>query len=461
MSRSVVILAAGYGTRMRSNIPKVLHPLAGKTLVEWSVDVATEMSGASPIVVVGHEGERVKDVLQERAEYAFQAEQLGTGHALQQAEPLLSDRGGSVLVLYADMPLLQSETLERLLTDFERARSQSSETAMAMLTIVREDPQGFGRIIRNDRNEVVAIVEEVDCTPEQLQIQELNPGIYCFDGEWLWENIGKLEVSSKGEYFLTDMVAMAAATGRTILSLQAPTEEVYGINDRSHLAVASKVIRQRINHQHMILGVTILNPENTYIDAGVIIGQDTTILPGTVLEGATQIGKDCTVGPHSTVIDSQIDDSCTVTYSVIESARMDKGAQVGPFGHLRKGAHLGPNVHMGNFGEVKNSYLAHDVKMGHFSYIGDAMIGANVNIGAGTITCNYDGSRKNRTTVGEDAFIGSATLLVAPVEVGAAARTGAGSVVTRDVPANTLVYGVPARPPHSDDSSLPGKPDRS
>jgi bifunctional UDP-N-acetylglucosamine pyrophosphorylase / glucosamine-1-phosphate N-acetyltransferase len=279
-----------------------------------------------------------------------------------------------------------------------------------------------------------------------LEIRELNPGIYCFDGDWLWENLLNLAVSSKGEYFLTDMVAMAMDQGRRVVSVLAPVEDVYGINNRSHLAQAAAVMRRRILERHLLAGVAIIDPATTYIDDAVQIGQDTTILPGSHLQGWTSIGADCVIGPNSRVLDSVIGDGCRIEYSVIEEARMDDGSEIGPFGHLRKGAHLGVGVHMGNFGEVKNSYLGPGTKMGHFSYIGDATVGANVNIGAGTITCNYDGLRKSRTILDDDVFLGSDTLLVAPVHLAAGARTGAGSVVTHDVDENTLVYGVPARP---------------
>lgn len=445
MTTATVILGAGYGTRMKSKLPKVLHPLAGRPLVEWSVTAGHRISDLPPVVVVGYGQEQVRALLGDRVEYAVQEDLLGTGHAVMQAQPLLQGKADRVVVIYADMPLLQAATLQKL-TDLFESEAGRNNLAIAMLTIEREDAQGFGRIVRNAQGEIQAIVEEVDCTPAQLAIRELNPGIYCFDGDWLWENLSKLEVSSKGEYFLTDMVAAAVRQGRRVVSMLAPVEDVYGINNRSHLAQAAAVMRQRILERHMLAGVSIIDPATTYIDDTVQIGQDTTILPGTNLQGQTTLGADCVIGPNSRVVDSLIGDGCRVEYSVIEEARMDEGSEIGPFGHLRKGAHLGAGVHMGNFGEVKNSYLGPGTKMGHFSYIGDATIGANVNIGAGTITCNYDGVRKHRTTLGDDVFLGSDTLLVAPVRLAEGARTGAGSVVTRDVNENTLVYGVPARP---------------
>ncbi len=448
MTVAAVILAAGHGTRMNSTLPKSLHPLAGRPLIEWSLQAVDGLSDLRPVVVVGHARKQVQDYLGERVDYSVQKDLLGTGHALMQAKERLYQRADRVLVLYADMPLLRPETLKRL-TQI-RAGSphrQNRPAALSLLTVERTDAQGFGRIVRNRNGSVRAIVEEVDCTPEQLAIRELNPGVYCFNAHWLWENISLLAPSASGELYLTDLLAIAVEQGREVETVAAAPEETLGINDRSQMAVAAHALRQRINTEHMLAGVTIVDPASTYIDADVTIGQDSTILPGTHLQGATTIGAGCCIGPNSRIVDSAIGDTCRVEYSVIEQARMDRGSEVGPFGHLRPGAHLGEDVHMGNFGEVKNSRLGKGVKMGHFSYIGDATVGENVNVGAGTITCNFDGVTKNRTILGDDVFLGSDTLLVAPVTLGARARTGAGSVVTRDVDEDTLVYGVPARRP--------------
>jgi len=446
MTTATVILAAGYGTRMKSARPKVLHPLLGRSLVDWVVRIGESVGERRPVVVVGHGKEDVQELLGDRAIYAEQRELLGTGHAVMQAEPCLRGLADEVVVLYADMPLLQETTLQRLLDLYRQSKTQGN-LAIAMFTIVRDDPQGFGRVIRNEAGQIQRIVEEADCTPEQKQIRELNPGIYCFNGEWLWQNLSKLQKSPKGEYYLTDMVGIATAQNLRVIGLEAPVQEVYGINDRTHLAVAANVLRRRINEQHMRAGVTIIDPANTYIEATVQIGQDTTIHPGCHLQGETVIGSGCEIGPNSQIIECIIGDECRVLYSVLEYARMDRASEIGPFGHLRKGAHLGEEVHMGNFGEVKNSYLGPGTKMGHFSYVGDATVGRNVNLSAGIITCNFDGTTKNHTELADDVFLGSDTLLVAPVSLGEGARTGAGSVVTRDVPAGALVYGVPARPP--------------
>ena len=445
MDIAAIVLAAGYGTRMKSQTPKVLHPVGGRPMIEWAVNVAETISTRPPAVVVGHGREQIETLLADRVEFVVQEELLGTGHAVQQAQTFLQGKSDAILVMYGDTPLLRTETLQRLVDLFEANRG-NGDLAMSMLTVTRDDPQGFGRIVRDEQGDILAIVEEVDCTPVQRLITELNPGIYCFDAEWLWHKISEIPLSPKGEYYLTDMVAIAVADGRRIVTTPAPMDEVNGVNTRVQLAQLGSVLYQRIAERHMLAGVTIIDPKTTYIDETVEIGQDTIILPGTILQGQTKIGMNCIIGPHSQIVDSMIGDGCHVTYSSVEMAQMEERCEVGPFGHLRKGAHLAAGVHMGNFGEVKNSYLGPGTKMGHFSYIGDAHIAEDVNIGAGTITCNYDGENKHHTEIGKNTFLGSDTLLVAPVNLGENARTGAGSIVTKDVPENTLVYGVPARP---------------
>lgn len=447
MKIASVILAAGYGTRMKSDLPKVLHPLVGRPMIDWCLRTVETLSTQSPVVVVGHGREQVEALLGQRCRFVVQTQLLGTGHAVMQAAPQLQGQADAVIVTYGDMPLLRSETVQSLLDAFTLEYAAGRAPALAMLTISRDDPQGFGRVVRNAHGDIQAIVEEADCTPEQKLIRELNPGVYCFDAEWLWANLSKVPLSKKGEYYLTDMVGIAVAQGRAVLTQPAPAAEVDGVNTRLHLAQVESVMRRRILERHMLAGVTVVDPQATYIEDDVVIGSDTVILPGCLLQGKTVIGRHAVIGPNTQIVASTISDGCKVSYSVVEQARMDARAEIGPFGHLRKSAHLGEGVHMGNFGEVKNSYLGPGVKMGHFSYIGDAVIGDDVNIGAGTITCNFDGKNKNKTVIGKDAFIGSDTMLVAPLTIGAGARTGAGSVVTHDVPENGLVYGVPARPP--------------
>lgn len=439
--RSIVILAAGQGTRMKSELPKVLHPLAGKPLVNYAVETAAELTSEKPLLVVGHGAEQVRQVVGDKAIYVEQREQLGTGHAVLQARPLLEGRSETVLVWYADMPFLSTATLRRLLELHAK-----HEGPITMLTVEADDPMGFGRILRNEAGQVVGIVEEAVATEEQKAIRELNCGVYCFDSHWLWPHLAQLPLGPKGEYYLTDLVGMAVAEGRMVQSLKiSDATEVLGINDRTHLAQAEAIMRQRINEKWMLEGVTLLDPSLVFIDATVEIRQDTVIYPNTYLQGATTIGHRCRLGPNTIVRDSTIGDRCIIEASVVEGAILEEDVDVGPFSHLRKGAHLAKGVHIGNFGEVKNSYLGPGTKMGHFSYLGDATVGQGVNIGAGTVTCNYDGQRKHRTIIEDGAFIGSDTMLVAPVRVGAGAKIGAGSVVTHDIPPHSVAYGVPAR----------------
>lgn len=438
----VAILAAGQGTRLRSNLNKVLHPVGGVPMVFWPVDNARAL-GADPLVlVVGRDGESVQSVVGDRAEYVVQAERLGTGHALLQAAPLLQGRSKTVLSLYGDMPTLRLESLQRLV-----ALHNDSHAAITLLAVEAAESMGFGRIVRDAQGSVRAIVEEAVASPEVLAIRELNCGVYCFDADWLWRRLPDVRPTPpKNEYYLTDMVALAVADGLTVSVLTIDdVSEVLGINNRVQLAQAERVMQQRVNEHWMLAGVTMIDPATTYIDATVEIGQDTVIYPNSSLLGQTAVGRDAVIGPNTVVRDSLIGDGCRVVSSVVEEARMDRGSEIGPFGHLRPKAHLGEGVHMGNFGEVKDAYLAPGTKMGHFSYVGNARIGEGVNIGAGTITCNYDGVHKHTTTIGAGAFIGSGTMLVAPVRIGAGARLGAGSVVTHDVGDGALAYGVPAR----------------
>ncbi len=438
---SIVILAAGRGTRMKSELPKVLHPLAGKPLVQYAVERAAELTPEKPLLVVGHGAKQVRQVVGDRVIYVEQREQLGTGHAVLQARPLLDGRSEAALVYYADMPFLSADTLKRLLELHAEGGGP-----ITMLTVKADDPMGFGRILRDEAGQVVGIVEEAVATEEQKAIRELNCGVYCFDSDWLWPHLTRLPLSPKGEYYLTDLVAMAVEEGKVVQTLKiSDATEALGINDRTHLAQAEAIMRQRINEKWMLEGVTLLDPGLVFIDATVEIGQDTVIYPNTYLQGATTIGRRCRLGPNTIVRDSTIGEGCVIEASVVEGAVLEDGVDVGPFSHLRKGAHLAKGVHIGNFGEVKNSYLGPGTKMGHFSYVGDATVGKDVNIGAGTVTCNYDGERKHRTIIEDGAFIGSDTMLVAPVRVGAGARIGAGSVVTHDIPPGSIAYGVPAR----------------
>lgn len=427
---------------MKSKLPKVLHPLNGRPLIEHVLATAQGLDPAAVVMVVGHEAGQVRQALGEQVTFVEQSPQLGTGHAVQQAQAALQGKAGAVLVLYGDMPLLRLETLRGLIEVFRQ-----SGGPLAMLTVIEADPRGFGRVVRSEAGQVLAIVEEADCTPEQRAIKELNVGVYVFDADWLWANLPRIPLSPNGEYYLTDLVGLAVRQERRVEAVVlADNSEALGINTRAHLAEAEAVARRRTNLAWMEAGVTLVDPATTYIGPEVRLEPDTVILPNTHLEGRTVVGADCVIGPNSIIRDSTIGQRCRIEASVVEGATMEDAVEVGPFGHLRRGAHLARGVHMGNFGEVKNAYLGPGVKMGHFSYIGDAHIAEEVNIGAGTITCNYAADRKKyRTEIDRDTFIGSGSLLVAPVKIGRNAITGAGSVVTHDVADGTVVYGVPAR----------------
>ena len=441
MKVTAVLLAAGQGTRMKSDLPKVLHPLAGKAMLWHALQALSQATTEKPVVIVGHGADQVKEFVGESAECITQEPQLGTGHATMQAEGALKGRSDYVIVTYADMPLLRGEVFQQLIETQKRNRGPIS-----MLTVIADDPRGFGRIVRKEDGTVAAIVEEFVATPEQKAIQELNVGAYCFSADWLWDALHQIELSPKGEYYLTDMIELAVKDGLPVQALVHDNlRETIGINTRVHLAEAEAVMRQRINQGLMLAGVSMIDPASTYIEAGVTIGKDTVVMPNTYIQGSTAIGEGCKIGPNAHIRNSQIGNRCQVFMSVMEGTVLEDDVDIGPFARLRKGAHLMDHVHMGNFGEVKDSTLGPGVKMGHFSYIGNANIGAKTNIGAGTITCNYDGKSKHPTEIGEDVFIGSDSMLVAPLKIGDRSQTGAGSVVTKDVPDDTLVVGMPAR----------------
>ena len=436
-----VILAAGQGTRMRSSLPKAFHRLAGRELLSWAEAAARAATGRPPVVVVGPEMESARQLLPGDVRFVIQTERRGTGHALLQAAQALQGTSDAVLVTTSDMPLLSPETLKRVM-----AAQASHDGPLALLSVTAADPRGFGRVVRDEAGRVRAVVEETEAQPDELAIRELNTSVYCFRSDWLWDRLPSLPLSGRGEYLLTDLVAAAASEGGAVAVPAADDEETLGINTRAHLSEAEAILRRRINRAWMLAGVTIADPATTYIAPDVQLGADTLLLPNTHLEGRSSIGSGCVVGPNSIVRNSAVGDRCRIEASVLEGCELAEDVHVGPFAHLRPGARLGRGVHMGNFGEVKNSTLEAGVKMGHFSYVGDATVGAETNIGAGTITCNFgrDG-KKNRTEIGEGAFIGSDSLLVAPVRIGRGATTGAGSVVTRDVPDGALAVGMPAR----------------
>jgi bifunctional UDP-N-acetylglucosamine pyrophosphorylase/glucosamine-1-phosphate N-acetyltransferase len=441
---------------MRSKLPKVLHQVAGQPLLAYVLNAIEEipnapafaplqstLSGHRPVAVVGHGAEHIAANFGERCHYALQEEQLGTGHAVlaaRAAVDALDPLPEIVLVCYGDTPLVTGEVLARVLAE-HRARNAT----ITFLTGMAELPSDYGRVVRDAEGRVREIVEVKRATEEQKQIREVNSGVYCFERAWLWQALIDLPRNPGGEYFLTDLIGIASAQGQTIATVTGSLDETVGINNRVQLAEIEQLMRRRILERHMYAGVTIIDPATTYIEAGVEIGMDTVILPGTMLSGATRIGSSCRIGPDTVIENSILGDGCIVRQSVLEETTFEDGVSIGPFSHCRPGAYLARNVRIGNFGEVKNSYIGPETDMHHFSYVGDATLGERVNIGAGTITCNYDGVRKNRTIIGNGAFIGSDTMLVAPVTVGEHATTGAGSVVTHDVPPGTVVAGVPAR----------------
>jgi bifunctional UDP-N-acetylglucosamine pyrophosphorylase/glucosamine-1-phosphate N-acetyltransferase len=391
-------------------------------------------------VVVPAQSALIRERLGDSVIFVEQPQPLGTGHAVLQAEPHL--RGvRHLLVLNADLPLITAASLQRL----RRAHEQQAG-ALTFLTAHHPDPRGFGRLVRDAEGHPLAVVEEADAEdPVQLG-NEVNVGAYCFRSDWLWDRLKAVQPSSEtGEIYLTAVIAVALAEDQAAVIETADWHEAIGINDRVQLAEAEAILRQRIAVQHMRNGVTIVDPASTYIAADVEIGADTVIHPNTILRSGTRIGEDCIIGPNTVIDASEIGNACRIVASVLEGARLEDHVEIGPFGHLRPGAYLCRGVHMGNFGEVKNARLGPGVLMGHFSYVGDADIGEKTNIGAGTITCNFDGVNKHRTEVGPHSFIGSDTLLIAPVRLGRESATGAGAVVTKDVPDGFLAVGAPAR----------------
>ena len=446
MTIASIMLAAGHGTRMKSTLPKVLHPILGKPLVLHALSAVENVVDIPPVVVIGHGAEDVKAAIQagvkQDVQFAIQEKQLGTGHAVMCAQSLLQGKSEKVIITFADMPLLTQASIEHIIQ-----LQQESQSVMVITTVMSEEPRGFGRVIRDSDGSVQAIVEEVDCTPEQLLIREKNTSAYCVDAKWLWQSLEKLQPSAKGEYYITDLVAMAVAEGlRVSAYVLEDRSEGLGINDRVDLADTERAMRMRVNRDWMRKGVTFIDPWTTTVHLEVELAQDVVLQPNTMLMGKTKIAKNSVIGPNTTLIDTLVGEDCHIQYSVAESAQVGNHVTIGPFARLRKGAVLQDHVHIGNFGEVKDSVLGEGTKMGHFSYIGNAEIGKDVNIGAGTITCNYDGKTKHLTEIGDSAFIGSDTMLVAPLKIGKNATTGAGSVVTRDVPDNTIVYGTPAKP---------------
>lgn len=436
MSLDIVILAAGQGTRMRSALPKVLHPVAGQSMLGHVIETARGLEPKTIHVVIGHGAEQVRERLDaDDLNFVVQAEQLGTGHAVAQALPALTAE--RVLILYGDVPLIEVATLERLL-------HKVGPQQLALLTVNLADPTGYGRIVRNGQGVVQAIVEHKDASPEQKLIAEGNTGILAVPSERLGDWLGRLSNSNaQGEYYLTDVIAMAVADGLTVATEQPQDAmEVQGANDRIQLAELERHYQLRAARRLMEQGVTLRDPARFDLRGEVSVGRDVLIDVNVILEGRVVIEDGVEIGPNCVIRDSTLRRGAVIkANSHLEGAELGEGADCGPFARLRPGAVLGAKAHVGNFVEVKNSRMGEGAKAGHLAYLGDAEIGARTNIGAGTITCNYDGANKSRTVMGEDVFIGSNSSLVAPVSLGDGATTGAGSVITADVPAGTLALG--------------------
>jgi bifunctional UDP-N-acetylglucosamine pyrophosphorylase/glucosamine-1-phosphate N-acetyltransferase len=427
---------------MKSRTPKLVHELAGRPMVAFVVDAGREVTGLRPLVVTSPATAAVRDALGDSVDYALQAEPRGTGVAVAAALATLSDEVDEILVLTGDAPLLEASLLEELLVE-----RRLDEAAMALIAVDAIDPAQLGRVIRDDAGTVERIVERKDATDEEIAVNEINSGLYAFDAAWLRGRIGSLSPSPKtGELYLTELVELARADGRLVVALTVEDDgRLLGINDRAELAQAEWDLRTRINGDHMRAGVTMRDPSTAYIDATVTLGEDVTLEPNVSLRGTTTVGEGTTIGAGSQVIDSTIGAGCLVWASIVEESTIEDGARVGPFSHLRPGSHVGPGAEVGNFAELKNTRLGRDVKQHHMSYLGDAELGDETNVGAGTITANYDGQNKHRTTIGKRVFLGVDTMLRAPLTIGDDAKTGAGAVVTRDVPAGKLAVGMPAR----------------
>lgn len=430
-----IVLAAGQGKRMKSKLYKVLHPVGGKPMVGHVLDTVKEAASERTVVVVGHGSEMVKSYLGETAEFVLQEQQLGTGHAVQQAEKLLGSEDGETIVICGDTPLVQASTLRAMLELHE-----NSGAAATIMSALFENPAGYGRIIRGKDGTVQRIVEHKDCTPEEAKVQEINTGTYCFDNRKLFAALSKVtNQNAQGEYYLTDVIGLLKEAGEIVQGYcTEDTAEAIGVNDRVALAEAERFMRERINRKHLLNGVTLIDPASTYIEASVQIGSDTVIYPGTVIRGTTVIGEDCVIGPSADLTNTVVHNGASIKYSVSVDAVIGEGSSVGPYANLRPGSKLGRDCKVGDFVELKNATLDDGSKVSHLSYVGDAKVGKDVNIGCGAITVNYDGFNKAVTEIGDGAFIGSNVNLIAPVKIGNGAYVVAGSTVTQDVPEGDL-----------------------
>jgi bifunctional UDP-N-acetylglucosamine pyrophosphorylase / glucosamine-1-phosphate N-acetyltransferase len=444
---TAVVLAAGLGTRMKSATPKVLHPLCGRPMLAYVLDAWAEVASkddatARSIVVYSPPVDAIRAPFEDRVDFALQEEPRGTGDAVRAALASVPDEAAEILVLSGDVPLVTGEDLQAVLD----ARRED-DAAIALATVFAADPARLGRVVRSEFGTVESIVEAKDATEDELANNEINAGLYAFDAEWLRRRIGSLEPSGKtGELYLTELVRLAREDGRLVIAVAFEDDGRFdGINDRSQLAAAEWNLRVRRNEEHMRDGVTMRDPSTVYLDWDVTLAPDVTLEPNVILRGTTSIGEGSAIGPNTHIVDSTIGRSVRVWASVVESSTVEDEATIGPFSHLRPGSVVGRGAEVGNYAEPKNAHLGAGSKQHHMSYLGDAEVGNDANIGAGTITANYDGTRKHRTTIGDGAFIGVDTMIVAPRSIGEGAKTGAGAVVTKDVPPGKLAVGMPAR----------------
>ena len=435
---ATIILAAGKGTRMKSDLVKVLHPILGLPMLSYSIELSlNEVKAKKTVVVVGHQGDRIQEMFRDpRVDFVLQKEQLGTGHAVLQALPFLQSFVGTVLILCGDVPLVKVETLRSFIDSYEK-----NESALSVLTAVVEEPFGYGRILRNPEGWLEKIVEERDASEEERLIREINTGIFCVRARFLTEGLKEIgKENAQGEYYLTDLVEIAKRKGlRCSAHIAADPMEVMGINTRVDLAIANEKLRQEKLRGLMISGVTILDPKTTYVDRTVEVGKDTFLYPNCHLQGTTKIGELCVIEPNSKISDSIIGNDVTIRSNcVITESKIEEGVSIGPFAHLRPLSEVKAKAKIGNFVEVKKSIIGRGSKANHLTYIGDSLVGEDVNIGAGTITCNYDGFEKHQTIIGNRVFVGSNVELVAPVKVGSGSSIGAGTTITKDVPEGAL-----------------------
>ena len=432
---AVIIMAAGKGKRMKSNLPKVLHNLAGKPILNYVLDTVYQLEAKRKILIVGYKSDQIRELIGDKIEYVEQKEQLGTAHAVLQTKKLLSDFKGDVLILSGDVPFLRVKILKKLLK-----YHQANNFCCTLVSAILKNPKGYGRIIRDKKGDIKGIIEEVDLSADKKKIGEVNSGIYCFNKEKLFQTLKKITTDNKPkEYYLTDTVKLLLSEGLTIGNIIIKDySEILGINNRLDLADASKKVYQKTLQDLMVQGVTIVDTNSTFIEQGVKIGQDSIIYPFTIIEKNTKIGKNCIIGPNSHLIDSKIGKGVKVWASTIEDSNIEEEAKIGPYAHLRPGTVVKKGAKIGNFVEVKKSTIGEGSKASHLTYLGDTIIGKRVNIGAGTITCNYDGEKKNKTIIEDGVFIGSNNTLVAPVKLGKDSYTGAGSTITEDVPAGNL-----------------------